>query len=77
MPFAPLKGESNTPCDGNEALEKASHDAGFLVEDLQAALKAADPVAAIPILQYIEKAATLQREIEALRAALSQKGASE
>lgn len=57
-----------------EALLKAVHSAGFMLGDLQAALKIATPVEALALLQLIEQAAQLQARIEALRLAVEAEG---
>ena len=52
-----------------ENLEKAAQCADMLRADLQVALRTADPVAGLLILQLIERAAELARGIKALRSA--------
>lgn len=52
-----------------ENLEKAAQCADLLRDDLQAALRTADPVAGLLILQLIERAAELAHGIKALQSA--------
>ena len=48
-----------------EHLTKAQHDISFLVDDLRAALRFAGQVDSILLLQMIERASVLAREIQA------------
>lgn len=54
----------------NEEILKASHSIGFTVADLQAALKRANAVEAIVLLELIDAAVTVQRRIQALAEAV-------
>jgi hypothetical protein len=56
----------------NESLEKSTQTAEFLVADLRAALRSGcTAVDALLLLPMIERAATLQRDIDALREAIA------
>jgi hypothetical protein len=55
-----------------ENLTQAAQAAGFPVSSLRDALKGASAVQGLAILALIDRAATLQRDIEALRAAVAE-----
>ena len=56
----------------DEDLLKATHSIGFAVGDLQAALRQANAVQAILILDAIEQAAALKLRIERLASAVKE-----
>ena len=55
----------------NESLTKADHSLWFVQSSLQDALAAADPVAAILILQMIAQTSTLKNSVKALQEAVA------
>lgn len=55
-----------------EALQKVGHSLDFAVRDLQDALKHANAVEAIVILDLIERAAMLHTDAQALGSAINQ-----
>lgn len=57
----------------NEDLTKATHSMMFAVGSLQDALKRANPVEALLLLEVIEMAAKVQQRIESLAAAIESK----
>jgi hypothetical protein len=57
----------------NEDLTKATHSMMFAVGSLQDALKRANPVEALLLLELIETAAKVQQRIESLAAAIESK----
>ena len=53
-----------------EAITKASHDIGFLLDDLQEAMSYANQIESIIILQLIEEAASLSFKINQFKSVI-------
>jgi len=69
-----LTAKGKTMNQHTEGLYKARDCAGFVVSDLQDALKDSDSVLALHLLPMIERAAFLNRDITALINAINAKG---